>query len=86
MSYSQDECLNLDKLLKRTKELNPGEMIDVYFDPGTLLFHIQFKGIMPFWIPRGATYLFSCSANQTRLNIEDFIAQAIFKLGKGIKV
>ena len=86
MKRSQDEELNLDHLLKRTKKLPPELKIDIYFDPATLFFHIQFKGIMPFWIPRGATFLFSCSAGQTRLGVETFISQAIFKFGKGIQV
>ncbi len=86
MAKSQDECLNLDQILKRVKDLPPEMMIDVYFDPGTLFFHVQFKGVMPFFIPRGATYLFSCQAGKTRLGIEQFISDIICKIERDIKV
>lgn len=86
MAKSQYYDLNLDQLLSRVKDWDSGLLLDIYFDPGTYRFFINFKGILPFWIPRGATYLFSCEAGQTRLGIEQFISQAVFKLKQGIKV
>lgn len=86
MAQSQDEELNLEGLLKRVKELPSDTDIDIYYDPGTYHFFIQHKGIMPFWIPRGATYLFSSFAGQTRLGMEIFLSQAVFKLKQGIQV
>lgn len=85
MPKSIDDNLNLEALLKRCRDLEPQQTIDLYYDPSVYLFFIQFKGVMPFWIPRGATYMCSCDAGQVHYALESFLAQAVIKLKQGIK-
>ena len=85
MVKSADDNLNLETLLTRCKDLDPNEQIDLYFDPTTYFFFIHFRGVMPFWIPRAATYMLSCEAGVIRIHIAQFLSQAIIKLKEGIK-
>ena len=85
MPKSIDDNLNLEGLLKRCQDLDPDQQIDLYYDPSILLFFIQFKGVMPFWLPRGATYMWSCNAGHIHYALESFLSQAVIKLKQGIK-
>lgn len=80
-----DEDMNLEQLLARCKELNSDHMISVYYDPDTFHFFINYAGVLPFWIPRGAVYLGRCAAKNVRSGLEDFLAIAVRKLIKEVE-
>ncbi|GAH02528.1 unnamed protein product [marine sediment metagenome] len=72
--------LNLAQLLESVKELDPEREIQVYHDPQTQLFYINYTDIIPFWIPRGAISVGRCSPNEVVTELSNLISYALKKL------
>jgi len=77
---NMDENLNLKQLLATVENLGPNDEFQLYYDPVTSFFFINYQDVIPFWIPRGAFYIGKCKPCNVLSGIEKLIAYAIKKL------
>ncbi len=82
MRKRMDDNLNLEQLLTRCKVLDSDILIRIYFDPDLCLFFICYVDELAFFLPPETSFLFECTPDGVRVEIEIFISRAVRLLNK----